>query len=349
MKAMILAAGLGTRMRPLTEHCPKPLLPLMLQPLLDHTLAQLQRYGMQDVVLNLHHQADQLARWLGDGQRWGMRLTLSHEPEILGTAGALKRVETSLSEGPFLVLNADVIMDVDLHALYQWHCQRGARVTMVVRPDPAARRYGPVLLDEQQRVVLINGRPPTHLPAHGQETIFTGMQIVEPQVLQRIPPNGFVSTTADIYPALLADQEPVYGYPYTGYWMDIGVPERYLQAHRDLLHGAMGGHWQQRLPAGSRVVQAAHELSWVPPDVHLVPPVILGPDVHLAPHVHLGPYTVLGPRCRLASGAVVRYSVLWEAVHVGQAAQVHHCVLGTGVQVPDGCTLTQAVQSCPGD
>ena len=138
MKAMILAAGLGTRMRPLTDYCPKPLLPLLLQPMLDHTLAQLQRYGIRDVMINLHHHAEQLAAWLGDGSRWDVHLSLSFEPEILGTAGALKRVEPWLRDAPFLVLNADVLLDVDLHALEHWHCQHQALVTMVVRPDPAA-------------------------------------------------------------------------------------------------------------------------------------------------------------------------------------------------------------------
>src|SRR5437773_4895644 len=122
MKAMILAAGLGTRMRPLTEHCPKPLLPLLLQPMLDHLLRQLQWHGIRDVIINLHHQAEQLARWLGDGSRWDVRLSLSFEPKILGTAGALKRAETLLRKAPFFVLNAAVLLDVDLHALWHWHC-----------------------------------------------------------------------------------------------------------------------------------------------------------------------------------------------------------------------------------
>src|SRR5215510_8752746 len=201
MKAMILAAGLGTRMRPLTEHCPKPLLPLLLQPILDHILAQLRRYGVRDVIINLHHQAEQLAQWLGDGSRWDVRLVFSFEPEILGTAGALKRVEPLLREAPFLVLNADVLMDVDLHALWHWHCERRALLTMVVRPDPAARAYGPVVVDTADRVRLINGRPPTHAPAIGQETIFTGLQVVDPKVLEQIPPGRFIATASEVYPA----------------------------------------------------------------------------------------------------------------------------------------------------
>ena len=347
MKAMILAAGLGTRMRPLTEHCPKPLLPLLLQPMLDHILAQLRRYGVRDVIINLHHQAEQLAQWLGDGSRWDVRLCLSFEPEILGTAGALKRVEPLLREAPFLVLNADVLMDLDLHALWHWHCQRRALLTMVVRPDPAARAYGPVIVDADDRVLLINGRPPTHVPATGQETIFACMQVVDPRVLERIPPDCFSMTTTDVYPALLERQEAVYGYRYTGYWIDIGVPERYLQAHWDLVDGALGDTWCHRLPVGSRAVLRPGDTPRTEPGVTLIPPVVLGPDVELAPGVRLGPYAVLGVGCRLASGAVVRESVLWERVQVGEGAHVQGCVLATDVHVPATSTLVQVVMSSP--
>jgi mannose-1-phosphate guanylyltransferase len=343
MKAMILAAGLGTRMRPLTDHCPKPLVPLLLQPMLDHILVQLPRYSIRDVIINLHYHTDQLARWLGDGSRWGVHLSLSFEPEILGTAGALKRVEPLLRDAPFLVLNADVLIDLDLQALWHWHCQRQALVTMVLRSDPAARSYGAVIVDADDRVRLINGRPSIHMPATGQETMFACVQVVDPQVLEYIPPDCFSMTTSDVYPALIERHAAVYGYCYSGYWMDIGTPERYLQAHWDMLDGALGDTWIQRLPAGSRVVLHPDDAPPTAPGVTFIPPVVLGPEVILAPDVHLGPYAVLGAECRLATGAVVRDSVLWDGVQVGAGAQVHGCTLAMGVQVPAASTLVQAV------
>jgi len=343
MKAMILAAGLGTRMRPLTDHCPKPLLPLLLQPMLDHILAQLPRHGIRDVIINLHHHADQLARWLGDGSCWGVHLSLSFEPEILGTAGALKRVEPLLRDAPFFVLNADVLIDVDLQALWHWHCQHQALVTMVLRPDPAARSYGAVIVDADERVRLINGRPSTHVPATGEEMMFACVQVVDPQVLEHIPPHGFSMTTSEVYPALIERYAAVYGYRYTGYWMDIGTPERYLQAHWDMLDGVLGDSWIQRLPASSRVVLRPDDTSLTASGVTLIPPVVLGPEVELAPDVHLGPYAVLGTGCQLASGAVVRDSVLWEGVQVEAGAQVSGCALARGVQVPAASTMVKEV------
>jgi len=144
---------------------------------------------------------------------------------------------------------------------------------------------------------------------------------------------------------LLERQEAVYGYRYTGYWVDIGVPERYLQAHRDLLDGALGDAWCQRLPVGSRAVVRLDDAPGTVPGVTLIPPVVLGPEVELAPGVCLGPYAVLGVGCRLAAGAVVRDSVLWERVQVGEGAHVQGCVLATGVHVPAASTLGQEVRS----
>src|SRR5262249_47958559 len=155
-----------------------------------------------------------------------------------------------------------------------------------------------VIVDADDRVRLINGRPSTHMLATGQETMFACVQVVDPQVLEHIPPDGFSMTTTDVYPALIERHEGVYGYRYTGYWMDIGAPERYLQAHWDMLNGALGDSWMQHLPAGSRVVLRLDDMPAVAPGVTLVPPVVLGPDVTLAWDVCLGPYAVLGAGCR---------------------------------------------------
>ena len=340
MKAMILAAGLGTRLQPLTDRSSKPLLPLMLAPMVGHLLTQLRCQGVHEVVINGHHLADQLAAWLGDGSRWDLRLTFAHESEILGTAGALKNVEPLLRGAPFLVINADVLADIDLQALWVWHRTRAALVTLVVKPDPAAHDDRPVVIDEHDRVRQINGRPETLDASPGEEgTIFTGIQIVDPQVLDAIPANRFVNTTADTYPRLLQDGQPVLAYRHTGYWLDVGVPERYLQAHRDLLDGVLSTAWEDRLPAGSRVVRGTGEQRM--DDAILNPPVVLGTDVRLAAGVRIGPYAVLGSGCRLESNAEVRESVLGENVCVGAGTALRRCILGPGVRVPSGQSLRE--------
>lgn len=340
MKAMILAAGLGTRLQPLTVRSPKPLLPLMLTPMVEHLLVQLRCQGVREVVVNGHHLADRLAAWLGDGSRWDLRLTFIHEPEILGTAGALKNAEPLLRGAPFLVVNADVLAGIDLQALWTRHRARRALVTMVVRPDPAARDARPVVIDEHDRVRQINGRPEVLHASPGEEgTIFTGIQIVDPQVLDVIPADCFVSTTADTYPHLLQDGQPVLAYRHPGYWLDVGVPERYLQAHWDLLDGALGASWEGRLPPGSRVVRGPGEKQ--ANDAILNPPVVLGADVALAAGARAGPYAVLGAGCRLGPNAEVRESVLGDNAIVGADAALRRCILGPGVRAPSGQFLQE--------
>ena len=344
MKVMILAAGLGTRLRPLTTYVPKPLLPLMLRPMLERLLEQLQGCGVQEVVINLHHQAEQLRHWLGDGSRWQLRLHVSYEPDILGTAGALKRVESRLQDAPFVVMNADVLMDIDLPAVWHWHCQRDAMVTMVVRPDPAARHYGAVVVDTADRVRQINGRPATLKHVSGQETVFTGLQVISPPLLDRIPPACFVSTTADIYPAFVAQGAAIYAYRHTGYWIDVGVPERYRQAHWDVLDGRLGDQWWQRMPPATRVVLDTNPQPSGEKDITIVPPVVLGATGELAAATRVGPYAVLGPGCRLEVGAKVRQSVLWENVQVGMGARITRSILGTGVCIAAQSVLDGAVR-----
>ena len=341
MKAMILAAGLGTRLQPLTDRSPKPLLPLMLTPMVGHLLAQLRRQGVREVVINGHHLAAPLAAWLGDGSRWDLRLTFVREPEILGTAGALKNVESLLQGAPFLVINADVLADFDLQTLWAWHRARGALVTLVVKPDPAARAFGAVVVDERDRVRQINGRPEglDTGSRRRDETIFTGIQIVEPQVLDVIPANRFVSTTADTYPRLLLDSQAVLAWRHPGYWLDVGVPERYLQAHWDLLDGALGTSWEGRLPAGSQVVRRMGEHCMN--DAMLNPPVVLGADVTLAAGARVGPYAVLGSGCRLGPNTEVRESVLGDNATLGAGAVLWRCILGPGVRVPSGQSLQE--------
>jgi NDP-sugar pyrophosphorylase family protein len=340
-KVMILAAGLGTRLHPLTVRCPKPLLPLMLRPMLEHVLEQLRRFEVQEVVINLHHQAEQLRQWLGDGSRWQLQLQLSHEPDILGTAGAMKRVASWLQGAPFVVINADVLTDIDLQEVWRWHDAHAAMVTMVVRPDPAARQYGAVVVDSHNRVRQISGRPTMGEPVEGEDMVFTGIQVVSPQVLNRIPPGCLVSTTAEIYPALVADGEAVYGYRHTGYWMDIGVPERYRQAHWDILDGRLGEQWLHCLPAATRVVLRGQQAV----ERNVVPPVVLGSGVELAPSARVGPYAVIGARCRLEANVVVQESVVGEDVRIGAGARVTRCILGAAAHVQAKCGLADTIRS----
>src|SRR5437879_12831 len=164
MKAMVLAAGLGTRLRPLTETLPKPLLPVAGRPILEWNLLLLKRHGITEAIINLHHLGDQIVRALGDGARFGLRLAYSHEPTLQGNSGGIKTAAHFLMDGPFLVHNGDTLSECDLTALIAAHRASAALATLAVRDDPEASTWGPVTLDAHGRILQINGNPPLAEP-----------------------------------------------------------------------------------------------------------------------------------------------------------------------------------------
>lgn len=234
MKAMILAAGYGTRLRPLTNTLPKPLLPVGGTPLIVWNLLLLRRHKFREVIINLHHLGPVIEHALGDGHRYGLRITYSREPVILGTGGGLKQVESFFNGQPMLVMNGDTLIEIDLEQVVDLHQARKPVVTMVVREDPDAAQWGLVEMDETQRIHRINGRgrpdSPGLLPR-----MFAGLHILHPRVLRRLPPAGTASNIIDAYVEALRDDELVLGFDTKGYWSDVGTPERYAQAEHDVL------------------------------------------------------------------------------------------------------------------
>ena len=238
MKAMVLAAGLGTRLRPLTETLPKPLLPVAGRPILEWNLLLLKRHGITEVIINLHHLGDQIVHALGDGARFGLRLAYSHEPTLLGTSGGIKQAAPFLKDGPFLVINGDTLSECDLTALIAAHRASAALATLAVRDDLEASTWGPVTLDAHGRILQINGNPPLAEPrAALPACMFAGIHVMEQAVLNAIPSGP--GSIIDVYGSLLRQGRPLHGYRMSGYWSDIGSPERYAQAQRDVAEGRL--------------------------------------------------------------------------------------------------------------
>jgi len=238
MKAMVLAAGLGTRLRPLTETLPKPLLPVAGRQILEWNLLLLKRHGITEVIINLHHLGDQIVRALGDGARFGLRLAYSHEPTLQGTSGGIKQAAPFLKDGPFLVLNGDTLSECDLTALIAAHRASAALATLAVRDDPEASTWAPVTLDAHGRILQINGNPPLAEPrAALPACMFAGIHVMEQAVLNAIPSGP--GSIIDVYGSLLRQGRPLHGYRMSGYWSDIGDPERYAQAQRDVAEGRL--------------------------------------------------------------------------------------------------------------
>jgi NDP-sugar pyrophosphorylase family protein len=236
MKAMVLAAGLGTRLRPVTETLPKPLLPVAGRPILEWNLLLLKRHGITEVIINLHHLGEQIVSALGDGARLGLRLAYSHEPTLQGTGGGIKQAAPFLQDGPFLVLNGDTLSDCDLTALIAAHRASGALATLALRDDPDAATWGPVTLDAHGRILQIKGNPPLAEPrAALPACMFAGIHVMEQTVLSAMPSGP--GSIIDVYGSLLRQGRPLHGYRMSGYWSDIGTLERYHQVQRDVAEG----------------------------------------------------------------------------------------------------------------
>ena len=241
MKAMILAAGLGTRLRPLTETTPKPLLPVGGTPLIVWNLLLLRAGGIREVMINLHYLGGMIKAALGDGSRWNMRISYSHEPELLGTGGGLKRVENFFKGQSFLVMNGDTLIDLDVSALQEFHHSQGGVATLVVRDDPHAAQWGAVESEAQGRILRINGQgwDPVGSPPVAHLRMFAGVHILHPSLLADAPP-GKAFSIIDSYTSALAGGSRLLGFVHAGYWSDIGTVERYSQAQADLEAGLIG-------------------------------------------------------------------------------------------------------------
>lgn len=235
MKALILAAGFGTRLRPLTERVPKPLVPVAGRPMIAYPLALVRAAGIEEVVINLHHLGEQIRAALGDGSEYGVRIVYSEEDPILDTGGAVQKAAPMLGGDTFVVVNADTVIDLDLREVVAWHRQRGAAATLVLRRDPEAARYGIIETDDRGRIRRFLGRPrDAAVPL--APYMFCGVHVLEPTVFRYMRPGRF-SITRETYPAMVEAGEPLFGYVFEGYWRVLDTPEGLEQGRRELAGG----------------------------------------------------------------------------------------------------------------
>jgi NDP-sugar pyrophosphorylase family protein len=217
---MVLAAGLGTRLRPLTHDRPKALVEVAGRPLIAYDLLLLRRHGIEEVIINLHHHGDALRAALGDGSRYGVRIVYSPEDPLLDTGGAIKNVEALLGGEDFLVLNGDTIIDLPLDTLLAAHRAHGAVATLVLRHDPQQARYGLVEIDAGRRIRRFLGKPAV-APGALEAYMFAGVHVVSPRIFRYMSELRAFSVTRETYPAMLAADEPLYGLPFAGFWRVI--------------------------------------------------------------------------------------------------------------------------------
>jgi mannose-1-phosphate guanylyltransferase len=308
---MVLAAGLGQRMRPLSLLRAKPVLPVLNRPLLHWTLELLARAGVREVVINLHHLPGTVRRAVGNGRALGLAVTYSYERRILGTGGGPRRVRDFFGDEPFLLVNGDVLFDFDLRALLERHHRSGARATLALRPNPDPARYSPVVTGPDGRIRSLAGRPRA---ARGRASLFTGIHVLDPALLERLPA-GPSDSVRDLYLPMLEAGERLLGVRQRGAWYDLGSPSLYLASQVAALVRGF-----RHLRQGS----AVHPLARVHPRAHLS-------------------RSVVGARTVVEPGAEVASSVLWDGVRIERGARVQRAIVTTGGRVGAGDVLSNAM------
>ena len=311
------------------------MVPLLNRPFLAYQLALLRRHGVTDVILACSYRVDDVRAALGEAEHLGVRLRYVIEAEPLGTGGGIRNA-ADLTRGTVWVLNGDVLTDADLSAMREFHHAHGSRTTIFLRPVPDPRQYGLVETDAEGRLVRFREKPAAHEPID-TNTINAGVYLMDAELLERIPTRQVVSVEREVFPALIADGVPCYGWTADAYWRDIGSPAAYRAAQLDLLAGQVKTPLS---PPGE-----LREGCWIEPsasvatDARLEAPAVVGADATIGARAQVGPLTVLGDRARIGAGARVEGAVLWERVEVGDGSVVRDCVIGADVDIPPGVIL----------
>jgi len=334
MKAVILAGGEATRLRPLTCNTPKVMVPVLNRPFLEHVIGHLSQHQVREITIAQSHHQQSIKNYFGDGQQFRVRLRYTVENIPLGTAGAVKNASKYLDE-TFLVLNGDIFTDLDIMAMMEFHQREKAKVTIALTPVDDPTSYGLVETDAQGRVLRFLEKPkPSDITTN---MINAGLYIVEPDILAHIPPQANFSFERELFPLLLDRGEPIYAFPSAAYWIDIGTPEKYLQLHRDLLSGKSSRY----VPSSSGV--AIGEQSHVHPTVQIEGPAVIGSICTIGHQVNLIGPVVIGSGCIIQPETIIEDSVIWQDVQIGLKTTVRHCILADSCCLNDHCIINDSI------
>jgi mannose-1-phosphate guanylyltransferase len=337
MKAMVLAAGKGTRLFPLTADIPKPMAPVAGKPIMEHIFELLARSGIEEIHANVHYLADAILGHDDEETRVAnTAVCFTCEEELLGTAGGVRRMASAVSGGfdeTFVVVMGDALTDIDVREVVSFHRERGAAATLALMPVENTTQYGVVELDAENNVASFQEKP------NPEEAISnlanTGIYVLEPEVLEYIPQDTFFDFAEDVFPALLEAGEKMVGYEGAFYWSDIGTLEAYKQAQHDALSGRVavevpGERWGRSLWIGEKA--RIHPSSYGRIDGCA----FVGPDAVVGRGTSLSGIVAIGSGCRVSDGAKIKDSILLPGSSVGDGAYLEDCIVGPGYEVRPG-------------
>jgi mannose-1-phosphate guanylyltransferase len=343
VKAIILVGGEGLRLRPLTCNLPKPMVPIVNRPFLEHMVEHIKRHHIDEIILAICYLPDRIQSHFGDGSSFGVKLSYAVEQTPLGTGGAVKNSERFLND-TFLVFNGDIFSDLDLTETVKFHRAHKAKVTIALTPvdDPTA--YGVVELDSQNRVKGFIEKPSWDKVT--SNLINAGIYVMEPEILELIPAGVHSMLERGLFPDLVKRGIPFYGYRSHAYWLDTGKPDDYLKLNHDLLMGKT----VSRLP-GKAIADGVwlEEGCEIHTSVKLVGPIVMGRGCIIKQYAEISGPTVLGSGCIAGQGCILGEAILWQNVKLGKNVIVRNSVVGNNsaigdnTQVADGSIISDDV------
>ena len=337
MKAMILAAGVGSRLDPLTRAIPKPMVPIVNRPVIEHIVLDLKKHGFDDIRINLHYLGDVIEAYLGDGSRLGVKLSYAHEEKLWGDAGSVKRSQDFFAGETFLVVGGDDISDIDLSGLMAFHREKKAAssIALTVVDDPS--QFGIVVTEDDGRINRFLEKP-----KGGNifsNTANTGVYVFEPGVFDLIPPDTFYGFGNEVFPQLLTEGRPLYGYLTTSYWKDVGNLQVYRQTNFDALNGRV--HVDIPLMEDCEGVWVGEGVQ-VDPTAEITAPAALGSNVTVGAGAKLLGNVIIGDGCVIEPNVTLKDTILWTGARVSEGTQLERCVVGTNAQVQSNVAIFDA-------
>ncbi|MGM0367204.1 MAG: sugar phosphate nucleotidyltransferase [Actinomycetota bacterium] len=335
-KAMVLAAGLGTRLRPLTDLISKPMAPIVNKPVMEHIIGLLEKYGYRDIVCNLHYYPDVIRKHFGDGSKFGVNIEYSYEEELMGTAGGVKKVEDFFEGKTFLIMSGDALTDIDLEKAYSFHKKRGGICTMVLTEVEDTSQYGVVLVDNNQRIYGFQEKP---LSGEAKSNLAnSGIYFFEPEIFNYMPKGKFYDFGKNVFPSLLDENIPYYGYTHDQYWNDVGSLDEYQQGNFDALEGRV------------KVEVPGKELKdgvWIgknckiEENVIIIPPVCIGDNCTIKKEAKLFGPIILGDDTVVDERAILYRGIKWGNGYIGKDASLIGAIIGYDTHIKDKASVLE--------
>lgn len=338
MKAMILAAGVGSRLDPLTRNIPKPMVPIVNKPVMEHIVEKLASCGFNDIMVNVHYLGEQIQEYFGDGSKWGVKIQYSVEDQLWGDAGSVKRCEDFFDEGTFMVVGGDDLADLDLKRILRFHQDKKALATISLSLVDDPSEYGIALLNDRGRITRFLEKPKGEVIFSNSAN--TGVYVFDRHILELIPKGKPYGFGHHLFPMLLEQKTRFYGYLTSSYWKDVGSLRQYQDAHSDALSGRVG----IKLPHPE-----VRKYVWMGANVEIDPsaeigyPVLIGNNCRIEKGARLLEYSILGDNCVLEEGAVVKQSILWNGATVMRNTILERCVVGEKCSVKSSAAVFDGV------